>query len=260
MTTNPRVIKNPNGGALINQGSTQDTTSASMAILANESYSNPNIILKTGTTLTNDGTVVTENLTTTGAILDNTGGSVKSTSKSAPINGANVYGEIKTSSITSTGTFSFKNSAGIERGSFTDDGAWSFPANPTYQARSYLPSYSLTTGTALKFNNAFVSGFYAGSGTTVADQYTAPVAGIYLISILVWLSVATTSSGYITLTVNNVDFVRIAQFPSASSTLLGTVSIKVNAGDVIRFINAGVTGATVSANPLDGLFSFIKIA
>ena len=45
MTTNPRILKNPNGGSLINQGSTQDTTTASMAILANESYSIPNIIL-----------------------------------------------------------------------------------------------------------------------------------------------------------------------------------------------------------------------
>ena len=76
MTTNPRQIKNPNGG-----GTTvlHSDTIPTMSVTAGQSFEAPNVTLQTGSTFTNDGTVITENLTTTGAILDNSGGVVKST-------------------------------------------------------------------------------------------------------------------------------------------------------------------------------------
>ncbi len=76
MTTNPRQIKSSGGG-----GGTTIVSSdvvPTMNVTANQSFTAPNITLQTGSTFTNDGTMVTEALTTTGATLDNTGGMVKS--------------------------------------------------------------------------------------------------------------------------------------------------------------------------------------
>lgn len=83
---NPRIIKNPNGSSIANLDGISDTVTASMSVVAGESFAQPNIVLGVGTTFTNDGTMITEALTTTGAVLDNTGGIVKSTDLHSPHN------------------------------------------------------------------------------------------------------------------------------------------------------------------------------
>lgn len=147
---------------------------------------------------------------------------------------------------------------GVDSINVDSTGAVTLGANPVYQARGTGSQYALNTDTQIKFQAA--NGFSQNSGTSVANQYTAPSAGVYLVIISISLSSATTATAFLEAKVNGGAVGRICQVPSGIALLNGTLPIKVNANDVITITSATNSGATVSDNTADAFVSFIKIA